>query len=117
MVNTFLNFSFCRGLPTNDVKTSATCRFLDWARFTSTTRTLFVSIKCDEIKNCQFRKIFERNRANLTLQLKMRYKTELVSVMTLLIGEGGVISDKIYCCVSRARLKTWNYELFVQNCR
>ena len=43
----------------------------------------FVSIKCDEIMNCQFRKIFERNRANLTLQLKMRYKTELVSVMTL----------------------------------
>ena len=33
------------------------------------------------------------------------------------IGEGGVISEKIYFCDSRARLKTWNYELFVQNCR
>ena len=31
--------------------------------------------------------------------------------------EGEVISDKIYFCDSSARLETWNYELFVQNCR
>ena len=29
------------------------------------------------------------------------------------VEEGGVISDKIYFCDSRARLKTWNDELFV----
>ena len=37
--------------------------------------------------------------------------------INLCIGEGGVISNKIYFCDSRARLKTRNYELFVQNCR
>ena len=32
------------------------------------------------------------------------------------VGEGGVISDKIYFCDPGARLGMWNYQLFVQNC-
>ena len=32
------------------------------------------------------------------------------------VGEGGVISDKIYFCDSRARLRIWNYQFFVENC-
>ena len=30
--------------------------------------------------------------------------------------EGGVISDKVYFCDSRARLRMWKYQLFAQNC-
>ena len=30
--------------------------------------------------------------------------------------EVGVISDKIYFCDSRARLRMWKYQLFAQNC-
>ena len=35
--------------------------------------------------------------------------------MLSIVGEGGVISNKIYFCDSGARLKMWNYQLFVQN--
>ena len=38
-------------------------------------------------------------------------------VGTFSIREGGVISDKIYFCDSRVKLRKWNYQLFVQNCR
>ena len=38
-------------------------------------------------------------------------------ILSTAIGKGEVISDKIYICDSKARLRMWNYQVVVRNCR